>query len=206
MGKDCRCQNLIVYLKIIHFQPITAPNSMSNYAESAEIIRSLVRDVPDFPRPGIVFKDITPVLANPEGLASIVNGLVFVLEDWKVDMVVAIEARGFIIGAPVALALDCGFVPVRKPKKLPCPVFQVEYALEYGTDKLEMHRDALSPQQNVVIIDDVLATGGTANACANLVAQTGANLLGFAFAIELAFLQGRKNLPNLPVDSLVTYS
>jgi adenine phosphoribosyltransferase len=179
---------------------------MADYAEDMQMIHSLVRDVPDFPKPGIMFKDITPVLASREGFTAMVDCLANAIEAWQVDIIVAIEARGFIIGAPVAMALDCGFVPVRKPKKLPRPVFQVEYALEYGTDKLEMHQDAITANQNVVIIDDVLATGGTANACAQLVRQAGGNLLGFAFVIELAFLQGRRNLPNLSIASLLTYS
>lgn len=169
-------------------------------------IKSLIRDVPNFPKPGIIFKDITPLLAHPQGLPLITQGFLETVQNLQIDYVVGIESRGFILGAPMAQALTAGFVPVRKPQKLPAPVYQAEYALEYGTDRLEMHQDALSQGGNVLIVDDVIATGGTAAATAKLVEQGGGNLVGFAFLIELSFLGGRRSLnPNVPIFSLVKY-
>ncbi len=169
-------------------------------------IQELIRDVPDFPQPGVVFRDITPVLAHPEGLDTLIEGLSAPFMGIGIALVVGIESRGFILGAPVARQLNCGFVPVRKPGKLPCATYSVEYALEYGTDRLEMHQDAIAPGQRVLIVDDVIATGGTAGAAAKLIEQAGGKLAGFAFAIELMFLNGRQNLPdNVPVVSLLSY-
>ncbi len=168
-------------------------------------IAQLVRDVPDFPKPGILFKDITPLLAHPEGLKAVVDGLASQFADLQVQGVLGIESRGFIVGAPVARALGCGFIPARKPKKLPAAVYSVEYALEYGTDRIEMHRDAVQPGQRIVIIDDLLATGGTALAAAQLIHMAGGTLVGFGFVIELSFLHGRQHLPDVPVVSLITY-
>ncbi len=170
-------------------------------------IQDLIRDVPDFPKPGVVFRDITPVLAHPEGLDTLIEGLAAPFMGIGIALVVGIESRGFILGAPVARQLNCGFVPVRKPGKLPRATYNVEYALEYGTDRLEMHQDAITPGQRVLIVDDVIATGGTAGAAAKLIEQAGGKLAGFAFAIELMFLNGRQNLPdNVPVVSLLSYS
>lgn len=168
-------------------------------------IKDLIVDVPDFPKPGIVFKDITPVLADPHAFRAIVEGLVQPFRDQQIEGVVAIESRGFIIGAPVAQALGCAFIPARKPQKLPRPVHRVEYALEYGTDALEIHCDAIHPHQRIVIIDDVLATGGTASAAARLVTTAGGDLVGFGFVIELRFLGGRHHLGDKPIISLVSY-
>ena len=169
-------------------------------------IQELIRDVPDFPQPGVVFRDITPVLAHPEGLDTLIEGLSAPFMGIGIALVVGIESRGFILAAPVARQLNCGFVPVRKPGKLPCATYSVEYALEYGTDRLEMHQDAIAPGQRVLIVDDVIATGGTAGAAAKLIEQAGGKLAGFAFAIELMFLNGRQNLPdNVPVVSLLSY-
>ncbi len=168
-------------------------------------IAKLIRDVPDFPKPGILFKDITPVLAHPDGLKAIVDGLASKFADLQVQGVLGIESRGFIIGAPVARALGCGFIPARKPKKLPAAVYSVEYALEYGTDRIEMHRDAVQAGQRIIIIDDLIATGGTASAAAQLVNLAGGTLVGFGFVIELSFLHGRQHLPDVPVFSLITY-
>ncbi|MGQ9865671.1 MAG: adenine phosphoribosyltransferase [Pseudanabaenaceae cyanobacterium] len=169
-------------------------------------IQKLIRDVPDFPQPGVVFRDITPVLSHPEGLDTLIEGLSAPFMGIGISLVVGIESRGFILGAPVARQLKCGFVPVRKPGKLPCATYSVEYALEYGTDRLEMHQDAIAPGQRVLIVDDVMATGGTAGAAAKLIEQAGGKLAGFAFAIELMFLNGRQNLPdNVPVVSLLSY-
>ena len=169
-------------------------------------LRSAVRDVPDFPKPGVVFKDITPVLLQPSLLAAAVRLMSEPFRGAGVTHVVAIESRGFLLGSPVALALGAGLVPIRKPGKLPAARDRVEYALEYGTDALEMHRDALGRGHQVLIVDDVLATGGTAAAASELVQSRGARLLGFAFLIELAFLKGRERLPAARLEALLRYT
>jgi|SRR5437660_5045978 len=169
-------------------------------------LRSAIRDVPDFPKPGIVFKDITPVLLEPALLALAVELLARPYLGAGITRVVAIESRGFLLGAPVALALQAGLVPVRKPGKLPAARDRVEYALEYGSDALEMHRDALHSGDVALIVDDVLATGGTAAAAAALVAGRGAALAGFAFLIELGSLGGRGKLPDGSVEALLHYA
>jgi adenine phosphoribosyltransferase len=169
-------------------------------------LKSAIRDIPDFPKPGIVFRDITPILAHPLGLKTVVEGLALPFAGLGIECVLGMESRGFILGAPVAQFLGCGFIPVRKPGKLPSAVYAVEYALEYGTDKLEMHQDAIAPGQKVLIIDDVIATGGTAAATAELVKMAGGDLIGFGFLIELDFLHGRRSLPqNSKIISLVNY-
>lgn len=170
--------------------------------------QSLIQDVADFPKPGIMFRDITPLLAHPQGLAQVTQSFAAAIEaaNLAVDVIVGVESRGFLLGTPLAMHLGCGFVPVRKVGKLPRATFQAEYALEYGTDRLEIHQDAIQPGQRVLVVDDVIATGGTANATASLVGQAGGNLLGFAFLIELSFLNGRVNLPqDVTVISLMTY-
>ncbi len=165
----------------------------------------LVRDVPDFPKPGILFKDITPVVQDGPALSEVVA----VMAEWakaqRVEAVVGIEARGFIFGAPVAIALGVGFVPLRKLGKLPCDTVQEEYALEYGTNTVEVHADAIRPGQRVVIIDDLLATGGTAAAAARLVERLGGVVAGFEFLIELNFLEGRNILGHYEINSLLSY-
>jgi adenine phosphoribosyltransferase len=168
-------------------------------------LKAIIRDIPDFPKPGIMFRDITPVLANPQGLNAVTQGIAAAFADRGVDYVVGIESRGFIIGAPVAQALGCGFIPVRKPGKLPAAVHRIEYALEYGTDKLEIHQDAIAPGGKVAIIDDVIATGGTAAATAKLIEIAGGSLIGFGFMVELLALEGRRSLPDVPIVSLVSY-
>ncbi len=169
-------------------------------------IKSLIRDIPDFPTSGILFRDITPLLAHPKGLQVITDGLISLTQDLEIDYVVGIESRGFILAAPIARSLELGFIPVRKPKKLPAPVYQAEYALEYGTDRLEMHKDALPSGSKVLIVDDVIATGGTAAATTKLVEMAGGVVVGFAFLIELTFLDGRQSLaPDVPIYSLVSY-
>jgi adenine phosphoribosyltransferase len=160
----------------------------------ASVLRSLVRDIPDFPRPGVVFKDITPLLADATAFSAVTDGLSAAFVERGVDVVLGIEARGFITAAPVAYGLGAGFVPVRKAGKLPWNIERQEYELEYGTDLLEIHRDALQPGQRVLVVDDVLATGGTAAATARLVATLGAELVGFGFLIELTFLSGRAKI------------
>jgi adenine phosphoribosyltransferase len=173
---------------------------------AGETLGRLVRDVADFPTPGIVFKDITPVLADPDGLRTIVAALADAGRDPQgrpvVDKVVGMEARGFIFAAPVALALGVGFVPVRKAGKLPRETYSVAYALEYGEAVLEIHRDGIAPGERVLIIDDVLATGGTARATADLVAACGGTVAGMAFLMELSFLPGRAAVGDVPLTAL----
>lgn len=169
-----------------------------------ELLTSLIRDVPDFPKPGILFKDITPLLGHAEGLRATIDILAERVAPWKPNMIAAPEARGFIFGAPLARALGVGFAPIRKPGKLPWKTIEESYALEYGTDRVQMHEDAVGKEHRVVVVDDLLATGGTMGACCRLVEKTGAKVLGCAFVIELSFLSGRKNLGSRPVNSLIT--
>jgi adenine phosphoribosyltransferase len=164
-----------------------------------------VRAIPDYPRPGVVFRDITPLLADPEAFSSAVDELVSPFLAEQIDKVVGIEARGFVFAAPVAYRHAAGFVPVRKAGKLPWQIEREEYELEYGSDLLEIHRDAVHPGENVLIVDDVLATGGTASATVNLVKRLGATVLGLGFVIELAFLHGRDKLEGNDLVSLLVY-
>ncbi|MBA2639458.1 MAG: adenine phosphoribosyltransferase [Nocardioidaceae bacterium] len=169
------------------------------------VIDRLVRDIPDWPQAGVVFKDITPLLADPEGLATIVTGLADLgrrLAPDGVDIVVGIEARGFILAAPVALALGAGFVPVRKKGKLPAPTHEVSYTMEYGEATLEVHRDALPHGARVLVVDDVLATGGTVQATGELLARCGAHAAGVAVLLELGFLGGRARLGGVNLGAL----
>ncbi len=168
-------------------------------------LKAYIRDVPDFPKKGILFKDITPLLRSPEALEFTVNALAAPFRRERVTKVAAIESRGFIFGSCVAQVLSAGFVPIRKPGKLPWTTRRNEYVLEYGTDALEIHDDALSSQDRVLLIDDVLATGGTAAAASCLVQESGAKLLGVAMVIELSFLNGRNKLNGITVHSLITY-
>ena len=168
-------------------------------------VAAFIRDIEDFPKPGITFKDITPLLADAGALAATVHGLSEPFADLGITKVVGMEARGFIFGAPVAIALGAGFVPVRKAGKLPWSVHRQEYQLEYGTDLLEIHQDALSGEDRVLIVDDVLATGGTAAATVELVGQSAADVVGLAFVMELAFLSGRSALGATPVTTLISY-
>jgi adenine phosphoribosyltransferase len=167
-------------------------------------IGALIRDVPDFPKPGILFKDITPLLANGEGLRCVVDRLAERYRG-KVDVVVGVESRGFILGAPVAYALGVGLCIVRKPGKLPHDTHTVSYELEYGRDTLEIHQDALPPGARAVVLDDLLATGGTAKAAVSLVEACGGRVVECGFLIELAFLGGRAALAPVPVHSLLRY-
>jgi adenine phosphoribosyltransferase len=168
-------------------------------------LKKLIREVPDFPKPGINFYDITTLLKDKTGLETTIKALAEHYRGAKIDVVAGIEARGFIFGPVVAYALGTGFVPVRKPKKLPAEVVQIEYQLEYGTDRLEIHKDAIAPGQNVLIVDDVLATGGTAQAVAQLIEKLGGRVAGVGFVLELLFLNGRKKLAGHEVFSLVKY-
>jgi adenine phosphoribosyltransferase len=168
-------------------------------------LRTVIRDVEDFPQKGVVFKDITPLLGDADAFATCIDGLSEPFAEARIHKVLGVEARGFIVAAPVALRLRAGFVPLRKPGKLPWKVESEPYTLEYGDDCLEMHADALSPGERVLIVDDVLATGGTASAAQRLVERSGAQAVGFACLIELGFLQGRAKLGDLPVVSLINY-
>ncbi len=165
----------------------------------------LIRDVPDFPKPGILFKDITPVLGDVQAMNEIIEQMATFACSRDVDVVAGIESRGFLFGTPLALRLGVGFVPIRKLGKLPADTVQAEYALEYGTNTVEIHRDALQPGQRVLIVDDLLATGGTAGAATQLVQALGAEVAGFSFLVELEFLHGRRALTGFSVQSLICY-
>lgn len=165
----------------------------------------LIRNIPDFPIPGIQFKDITPLLANGPAFASVVDDLTARYVDARIDIIAAVESRGFIFAAPVAYRLGAGLVPIRKPGKLPAASIEVEYSLEYGINRLQMHRDAFAPGTRVLLVDDLLATGGTIAAAAELVEQIGGQVVELAFAIELGFLEGRERLKPYPVFSLIRY-
>ncbi len=171
-------------------------------ARLAGLITARIRDIPDYPQPGVIFKDITPLLADGKAFSEVVDALA--AAHGAVDKVVGIEARGFILAAPAATRLCAGFVPVRKQGKLPGPTFSEDYRLEYGTATIEVHQDAFEPADRVLIVDDVLATGGTAAATAELVRRTGATVAGVAVLIELSFLHGRTKLPGLPLTALLT--
>lgn len=170
-----------------------------------ERLHRLIRDIPDFPKPGILFKDITPLLADPAGLALAVEFMANPFRTLKVDIVVGAESRGFIFGTAIAQSLSCGFVPVRKPGKLPSERKSITYALEYGTDTLEIHQDAIRPGQRVLMVDDLLATGGTMRACCDLVEGLGATIIGIAVLIELEFLNGREKLKPHDVSAVLRY-
>lgn len=157
-------------------------------------LATLIRDVPDFPKPGVVFKDITPLMAHPAGLALAVERMANPFRGTGIDVVAGAESRGFIFGTAIAQALSVGFIPIRKPNKLPACTRVIEYELEYGTDKLEIHEDAVKPGQQVLMVDDLLATGGTMNACCNLIQQLRGKISGITVLIELTFLPGRKLL------------
>ncbi len=168
-------------------------------------ITQLVRDIPDFPSPGVTFRDITPLLGDAEGFSKSVTELVHRFADIPVDRVLGMEARGFIIAAPVAYRIGAGFIPVRKAGKLPWAVVREEYQLEYGSDKLEIHRDAIHPGERILVIDDVLATGGTAAATCRLVEALGGVVVGLGFLLEIEELGGRERLKGRLVESLATY-
>jgi len=170
-------------------------------------LERLIRDVPDFPKPGIMFKDVTPLLADPAGLALAIELMANPFRNQRVDIVVGPESRGFIFGTAVATALSAGFVPVRKPGKLPYRTKSIEYALEYGTDQLHIHVDAVQPGMRVLLVDDLLATGGTLAASMRLIGKggLGAEIVGASVLIELEFLKGRAALPDMRIESLLRY-
>ena len=169
------------------------------------LAESLIRDIPDFPKPGILFKDITPILADPPAMREVLDRLRAFAEEVKPDIIVGIESRGFIFGMPLAVDLGLPFAPVRKLGKLPYRRISEEYALEYGTNTVEMHDDAILPGQRVLVVDDLLATGGTAAAAGRLVERLGGAVCGFGFVVELGFLEGRKVLPGYDVEALIRF-
>jgi len=170
-----------------------------------ETLKKLIREVPDWPKPGILFYDLTTLVKDPGGLRTVVDSLAEKYRGSKIDVVAGIEARGFILAPAVALRLGVGFVPIRKPKKLPWKTSRVTYDLEYGTDSLEIHQDAVSAGQRVLLLDDLLATGGTAAAAVTLVRGLGGEIAAAAFVVELSFLNGRAKLPGVDVHSLLQY-
>lgn len=187
-------------------KPKLSVNASGDDFDGIAYAKRLIRDVPDYPQPGILFRDITPLLADPKALSIIVDALTHRFVGESVDAVVGIESRGFIFGAALAVRLNASFIPVRKAGKLPCRTDKVSYSLEYGEAELEMHRDSLSEGARVVVVDDLLATGGTAKAAADLVERQGALVLAYAFVIELEAMNGRERLLPTPVLSLMKYA
>ena len=186
--------------------PTTQPGGAAEDSYNSDYVKSLVRTVPDFPKPGILFYDITTLLKDRKGFAELIDGLAAHYSSDDIDLVLGVEARGFIFGPALAYRLNAGFIPVRKPKKLPAEVIRVSYDLEYGSDSLEMHRDAIAPGQRVLLVDDLLATGGTMQATVQLVEQLGGVIAGLAFAVELDFLKGRERFARYDVFSLLHYN
>jgi adenine phosphoribosyltransferase len=174
-------------------------------SEKLDFIKSKIRDVPDFPKPGIVFKDITPLLSDHSAMSWTLDLIAAEYAEKEIEKIIAMESRGFIFGCPLADRLKTGFVPIRKPGKLPWKTESATYELEYGTDTVEIHADAVTHGQRVLVVDDLLATGGTAAATVELLYKFNAVVVGCAFVIELAGLQGRKKLGDIPVTSLITY-
>ena len=174
-------------------------------AGGAQQLLAHIRDIPDFPKPGVLFKDITPLLADAGAFRTLVDLLAEPFDGMAIDKVLGVEARGFILAAPVAYRFEAGFVPVRKAGKLPWQIEKEQYELEYGTDLLEIHRDAVAPGERTLVVDDVMATGGTASATIRLVEKLGGKVVGLAFAIELAFLHGREKLEGYEAHSLLVY-
>ncbi|HAA74027.1 TPA: adenine phosphoribosyltransferase [Candidatus Latescibacteria bacterium] len=168
-------------------------------------LNEYIRDIPDFPKPGIIFKDITPLLGQPEAFKASTDAMAAPYHDVELDAVVGIESRGFIFGAAIAQSVGCGFVPIRKPGKLPADTISVSYELEYGEDTVEIHRDAVGEGDRVLLVDDVLATGGTMAAACELIRETGASIAGLVFLVELSFLDGRARLDGEDIHSVLTY-
>lgn len=168
-------------------------------------LKAHIRDIPDFPKPGILFRDITPLLSNPDALQYSIDYFAEQVADYQPDYIVGIESRGFMFGMPLAYKMGVGFAPVRKPGKLPSAVHSASYDLEYGSDTLELHQDAFPEGSRVLVVDDLIATGGTAAATYDLVEKTGSTVVGFGFVIELLALAGRKKLPDVPITALMQY-
>ena len=173
--------------------------------KSTDYLRSLIRDIPDFPKPGILFRDITTLLSDPDGLRATMTALSEPFTEQSIDLVIGVEARGFILGTPVALDLGAGFVPARKAGKLPAPVVSQSYDLEYGSTTIEIHQDAIPPGARVLIVDDVLATGGTIRAVRDLVEQLQGEIVALAFLVELRGLDGRQGLDGVRIESILEY-
>src|SRR4051794_26364029 len=180
-------------------------NISEDTSRTAAELHNLIRDVPDYPKPGVMFKDITPLLADGAAFSNATEAMAKPFEGIGLTHIVAIESRGFLLGGPIAQRIGVGIIPVRKPGKLPSKTRRQEYALEYGTDALEIHADACDGEARVLIVDDVLATGGTASATRQLVESLGASVLGFSFLITLDFLNGRNRIGGLPIKSVLTY-
>lgn len=180
------------------------PAQRTGPVDLTELIRARVRDVPDYPKPGVLFKDITPLLADHTAFAAVVDAVVAYYGRGTIDKVVGIEARGFILAAPIAYHFGAGFVPVRKVGKLPAETYAQTYDLEYGSETVELHADAFADGERVLVVDDVLATGGTARATADLIRRAGGDVAGLSFLMELSFLNGRERLDDLPVHTLLT--
>lgn len=168
-------------------------------------LKPLIRDIPDFPKAGILYRDITTLLQNPKGFGFVIDQFTELYQDESIDYIAGIESRGFIFGTPLAHRLSVGFVPIRKPGKLPSATHSAEYDLEYGKDCLQIHQDAFPAGSRVLLVDDLLATGGTAAAATQLIGATGSTLVGVAFVIELTALAGRAKLPNISIQSLIQY-
>ncbi len=171
--------------------------------ETSRRLTAMIRDVPDFPQPGILFKDIAPILQNRDGLREAIDAVAAPFRDARIDVIVGLESRGFLFGAPIAYNMGLGFVIVRKPGKLPAEKLSIEYQLEYGSNVLEIHRDAITPGQRCLIVDDLLATGGTARAAVSLVEQLGGTVAGLSFLIELGFLHGRDQLRGYDIHTVI---
>jgi len=171
--------------------------------ETTRRLTAMIRDVPDFPQPGILFKDIAPILQNPDGLREAIDAMAAPFRDAEIDVIVGLESRGFLFGAPIAYNMGLGFVIVRKPGKLPAEKLSIEYKLEYGSNVLEIHRDAITPGQRCLVVDDLLATGGTARAAVSLVEQLGGKVIGLSFLIELGFLHGRDQLQGYDIHTVI---
>ena len=182
-----------------------ASSAQKSAASNCDHLKKLIREVPDFPKPGILFYDITTLLKDKVGFATLIDALSAYYMEKDIDLVLGIEARGFIFGPALAYRLNAGFVPVRKPRKLPAETAKVTYQLEYGSDSLEIHKDAIQPGQRVIIVDDLLATGGTCAATVQLVKSLGGAIAGLGFVVELDFLNGRKRLKEYDVFSLLHY-
>lgn len=173
--------------------------------EAKVTLQKLIRNVVDFPKPGIVFRDITPLLSDANGLDQAIRLMIAPFEKQHIDLVVGTESRGFLFGTVIAHVLNCGFVPIRKPGKLPAETLCEEYELEYGSDKLEIHLDAIQPGQRVLMVDDLLATGGTMEACCKMVEKLGGQIVGISLLIDLAFLNGREKLKGYNLNAVITY-
>lgn len=205
MPTSCRAKNVSSRARLLVLADLCSPPRQERGTIQPMDLASFLRDVPDFPKPGILFKDISPMLASPEAMHAATDQLA-AMDFGKINKIAGIESRGFLFGVPLAMKLDVGFVPVRKPGKLPWKTNRVDYELEYGTDAVEIHQDAVQPGERVLMIDDLLATGGTMAAACKLVESGGGVVAGCGFVIELTFLNGREKLDGHRCESLITVS